>query len=504
MTRCRFLRRRLRLFEDLFFGSNQLSIDTYRGMADRVAEALITGLGTGPYSGLGPANLSSMLSAPVASQEPRSPDSALEQLQLIIRHSIGLWHPHVAAHLHTPVLNAALAAETVISALNQSMDSFDQAPAATIIEQQMVAWLCRLASLPGTSAGSFTSGGTQSNYMGLLLARDWYTEKRWSWCARTHGLPPDANRLRILCSELAHFSVEKSAIQLGLGTNAVVKVPVDQDFRMSADGLRRAVVDLHRAGLAPFVVAATAGTTDFGSIDPLLEIAAITAEHGLWLHVDAAYGGALLLTGRHRGKLAGIERADSVTMDFHKAFFQPISCGAFLVADGRNFRHIRVNADYLNPESHEEEGIPDLVTNSLMTTRRFDALKLWFCLQVLGVNGFARLIEQIVESARATATRVAETDSLELLQQPSFGCIIFRYRPPNAAWIRVNQINAAIPRRLFTAGRAVIGQTIVGGQSYLKLTLSNPCTEQSELNELIDMIVECGHSLETSLVEVAA
>ena len=152
----------------------------------------------------------------------------------------------------------------VISALNQSMDSFDQAPAATIIEQQMVAWLCRLAGLPETSSGSFTSGGTQSNYMGLLLARDWYTEKRWNWCARTHGLPPDANRLRILCSELAHFSVEKSAIQLGLGTNAVVKVPVGQDFRMSADGLRRAVVDLLRAGLAPFAVVATAGTTDFG------------------------------------------------------------------------------------------------------------------------------------------------------------------------------------------------------------------------------------------------
>ena len=492
------------MFEDLFFGSNQLSIDSYRGLAGRVAEALTTRLGTGSYSGLSPADLSSMLSAPVASQKPRSLDSALEQLQLIMRHSIGLWHPHVAAHLHTPVLNAALAAETVISALNQSMDSFDQAPAATVIEQQVVAWLCRLARLPKTSSGSFTSGGTQSNYMGLLLARDWYTEKRWNWCARSHGLPPDANRLRILCSELAHFSVEKSAIQLGLGANAVVKVPVGQDFRMPADGLRRAVVDLLRTNLEPFAVVATAGTTDFGSIDPVDEIAAIAAEHGLWLHVDAAYGGALLLSDRHRERLAGIERADSVTIDFHKAFFQPISCGAFLLADRGNFKHIRVNADYLNPECHEDEGIPDLVTNSLMTTRRFDALKLWFCLQVLGVDGFAQLIDQIIESARATATRVAETDCLELLQQPSFGCIIFRYRPSNAVLINVNQINAEIPRELFTAGRAVIGQTIVRGECCLKLTLSNPCTAQTELNELIDMIVECGHSLETRLVEVAA
>jgi L-2,4-diaminobutyrate decarboxylase len=489
------------LFEDRFFGSNQLSIDAYRAMTDSVAEALTTRLGTGAYSGLTPADLTSLLSAPVAPREPRPYDAAMEQLQLIMGHSIGLWHPHVAAHLHTPVLNAALAAEMAISALNQSMDSFDQAPAATVIEQQMVDWLCRLAGLPQTASGSFTSGGTQSNYTGLLLARDQYAEQRRNWCVRTHGLPPEANRLRILCSELAHFSVEKSAIQLGLGVNAVVKVPVDQEFRMSAHGLRRAVVDLLRSGLEPFAVVATAGTTDFGSIDPLVDVAAIAQEHGLWLHVDAAYGGALLLSDRHRGKLAGIERADSVTIDFHKAFFQPISCGAFLVADREHFKYIRVNADYLNPENHEDDGIPDLVTNSLMTTRRFDALKLWFCLQVLGVDGFARLVEQIIESAGKTAGRVAQTDSLDLLHHPSFGCIVFRYRPAN---LDANKINAAIPRQLFTAGKAVIGQTLVSGQTYLKLTLSNPCTNQSELNELIDMIVQFGHSLETSLLEVAA
>lgn len=485
------------MFKNEFFGSDPASLTQYQSVVEKVVEALTSSLPVAPYSGLRPDELDGVLSSIPVTGEGSSFESVLPELQTIIRNSIGLWHPHVAAHLHTPVLNVALAAEMVISALNQSMDSFDQAPAATVIEQQMIRWLIQLVGFTETSSGSFTAGGTQSNYMGLLLARDEFLHQHWDWCARTDGLPPESSRLRILCSDMAHFSVEKSAIQLGLGTNAVVKVPTDHEFRMSSEALRRAIEDLLRSGLAPFAVVATAGTTDFGSIDPLRDIAAIAKCYGLWLHVDAAYGGALLLSQQNKSKLAGIQSADSVTMDFHKAFFQPISCGAFLVADARSFRHIRVTADYLNPESHEEDGIPDLVTNSVMTTRRFDALKLWLCMQVLGTNRFGEMIDRIVDLARSTATQIRTNKSLELLNQPTFGCILFRHTSgdPN--------INEAIARELFRTGQAVIGHTRVQGQSWLKLTLSNPCTQQSDLNSLLDKIVECGHSVQERQVEVA-
>ena len=137
----------------------------------------------------------------------------------MIRKSIAVSHPNTAAHLHTPVVVPALAAEIVISALNQSMDSFDQAPAATLIEELVCHWLCELACLPPTAAATFTAGGTQSNYMGLLLARDYFLERRWNWSAREKGLPPDANRLRILCSEQSHFSVEKAAMHWALDSD---------------------------------------------------------------------------------------------------------------------------------------------------------------------------------------------------------------------------------------------------------------------------------------------
>src|SRR5262249_21861684 len=141
---------------------------------------------------------------------------------------------------------------------------------------------------------------------------------------------------------------------------------------------------LRRQGKVVMAIVGTAGTTDFGSIDPLADIAKLAQSAGAWFHIDAAYGSALLFSHKHRRLLRGVEKADSVSMDFHKLFWQPISCAAFLVHDARQFRHMKLHADYLNPEAHEKLGIPDLVTRSVATTRRFDALKLWLSFQALG------------------------------------------------------------------------------------------------------------------------
>ena len=160
----------------------------------------------------------------------------------------------------------------------------------------MIRWLCSKAGLPAAAAGTFTTGGSQSNYMGLLLARDAFLLKHWNWSAQKSGLPPEARRMRILCSEAAHFTVEKSASQLGLGTDAVVRIDVDDHFRMKFSSLRSNLEVLKTQGLLPMAIVATAGTTDFGSIDPLPETAAVAGEAKAWLHVDAAYGGALLFS----------------------------------------------------------------------------------------------------------------------------------------------------------------------------------------------------------------
>lgn len=462
------------------------------GYAEWMAEAqrvLSAAPAAQAYSGASPEALEVALDGEVCPEIGLAPAAIADRLALIARHSVQPWHPFTAAHLHTPVLNPALAAEAVLSALNQSMDSFDQAPAASVLEGKLLHWLCRLAGFPDTAGGTFTAGGTQSNYMGLLLARDHFLQQRLGWDARQNGLPPDASKMRFLCSEVAHFSVEKSAIQLGLGLQAVVNVACDDRFRMNPAALRAELAKLHEAGLWPVAVVATAGTTDFGSIDPIAELAPIVRESGAWLHVDAAYGGALLLSDRYRPRLAGVELADSLTVDFHKAFFQPISCSAFLLADQQRFSTIRVYADYLNSESREAEGIPDLVTRSVLTTRRFDALKLWVGLQALGRKRYSAMVERLVELAEAAAAWITASPDLELLTTPEFGAVVFRFTPDPG------HLNDAIPKQLFADGRAVLGHTVVHGVPCLKLTLCNPAVEPAQIIALLTLAVECGKGI---------
>jgi L-2,4-diaminobutyrate decarboxylase len=468
------------VFESDFFGKNNAG---YRAWIDAAAQELEASYPAGPYAGDTPEELTELLGSEFLPPAPIPMAELKNRLAAVIRKSIAVSHPHTAAHLHTPVLLPALAAELVISALNQSMDSFDQAPAATVIEELVCERLCRLAGLPEDAAGTFTAGGTQSNYMGLLLARDHFLSTSWNWCAREKGLPPEASRLRIFCSDAAHFSVEKAAIQLGLGLQSVVRVKADSGFRMSPADLSRRSDAARASGLAPMAVVATAGTTDFGSFDPIAAIADIAGKKGLWLHVDGAYGGALLLSAKHRNRLNGIERVDSMSIDFHKAFFQPISCGAFLLSDRSCFDLIRLHADYLNTEEREAQGIPDLVTRSVLTTRRFDALKLWMSFQAIGRERFAAMIDRLADLAQFAAARISAMQDFEVLHEPEFGCVVFRYvRGDTGA------INRSIAQQLFDTGRAVLGHTIVEGKACLKLTFCNPCTTEQQVSGLLELM----------------
>jgi L-2,4-diaminobutyrate decarboxylase len=274
-----------------------------------------------------------------------------------------------------------------------------------------------------------------------------------------------------------------------------VRVAVDGDYRMCPRDLQAQLDSMRGLGLLPMAIVATAGTTDFGSIDPLPEIAAIARNEGVWLHVDAAYGGALLFAERLRPLLDGIEHGDSLTVDFHKLMWQPISCGAFLVRDAAVFAHMQHHADYLNPEGHQDQGIPDLVTRSLATTRRFDALKLWLSLQVLGRDQLGAMIEQTLVLAQKAHTCILARARFEALHKPRLGCVVFRYLPQSEE-INADALNQEVRQNLFDAGLAVIGQTRIAGNIYLKLTCLNPCTTEAQIHALLGKIEELGKALE--------
>ncbi len=483
------------MFESEFLTNTDSSKAAYRELTARVAELLCSSLPDRPYSGKSPAALSALLDPDFLSQAGAAADVVFGKLGEIVSNSVSVSHPNTAAHLHCPPLLTSLAAEVAISALNQSMDSFDQAPIATVLEQKFVQWLVAEAGMPPDAGGTLTSGGTQSNYMGLLLARDAFLKSRFQWSAQKRGLPAQAAHMRVLCSEVAHFTVEKSAVQLGLGTDAVVRVAVDDEFRMRPESLRTLLDGMRDQGLLPFAVVATAGTTDFGSVDPLTEIASLAKAAGAWLHVDAAYGGVLLFSPRHRKKLEGMAAADSLSIDFHKLFWQPVPASAFLLRDRRNFKLIELHADYLNPETHEEQGIPNLVTHSLLTTRRFDVLKLWFSFQLLGREKLGAMIDRTLELALCASNAVSRNAALQLIHGDSLSTVVFRYLPQGDG-LDEDELNTALRQRLFDRGMAVIGHTRVRGRQCLKLTCMNPSVSEAQIEVLVGMVVECGRQIE--------
>lgn len=450
-----------------------------------------------PFTGIAPAELAAYFDAVDLDEPVSSVDEALRELDtLYLRDAVYFHHPRYVAHLNCPIAVPALLGELIASALNTSVDTWDQSAGATLVEQRLIAWTARRIGFGNQADGVFTSGGTQSNLMALLLARDIQSaRRRRGHDSRRQGLAPGSDRFRILTSELCHFSVQKAAAILGLGHEAIVSVPTDPHFRMDVDALGHAIAECEAAGREPIAVVATAGTTDFGTIDPISPIADICRNHDLWLHVDAAYGCGLLVSERHRTMLTGIEHADSVTVDYHKSFFQPVSCSALVVRQGCHLGCVTWHADYLNPESQRREGTPNLVDKSLQTTRRFDALKLWLTLRTMGPDGIGHAFDQVIALARDVYRMLLADAEFELVHQPVLSTLVFRFRPvEDLGNETLDRINSAIRKRLWRTGEAVVAGTRFNGQTWLKFTLLNPATTVGQVAEVLERIREQGHA----------
>ncbi|MEU6660887.1 aspartate aminotransferase family protein [Streptomyces sp. NPDC046821] len=410
--------------------------------------------------------------------------AALDELEeLYLRDAVYFHHPRYLAHLNCPVVIPAVLGEAVLSAVNSSLDTWDQSAGGTLIERKLIDWTTGRIGLGPAADGVFTSGGSQSNLQALLLARE-ETKSR---------SPEHPTHMRVFTSEAGHFSVRKSATLLGLGPDAVVTIPVDRERRMRTDVLARELERCRQDGLVPMAVVATAGTTDFGSIDPLPEIAELCERYGTWMHVDAAYGCGLLASARRRHLLDGIERADSVTVDYHKSFFQPVSSSAVLVRDAATLRHATYHADYLNPRRTVAERIPNQVDKSLQTTRRFDALKLWMTLRVMGADGVGQLFDEVCDLAARAWELLAADPRFDVVVEPRLSTLVFRHIPAGVTDpAEIDRANLYARKALFASGDAVVAGTRVGGRHYLKFTLLNPETTVDDIAAVLDLIA--GHA----------
>ncbi|MEU9486663.1 aspartate aminotransferase family protein [Streptomyces decoyicus] len=419
--------------------------------------------------------------------------AALDELEEVyLRDAVYFHHPRYLAHLNCPVVIPALVGEAVLSAVNSSLDTWDQSAGGTLIERRLIDWTAERIGLGAHADGIFTSGGSQSNLQAMLLARD-------EACRRAltvDGAPSGARltdvlpRLRILTSECSHFSIRKSATLLGMGAEAVIAVPSDENKRMRADSLAAELARCRRDGLIPMAVVATAGTTDFGSIDPLPEIADLCTGYGAWMHVDAAYGCGLLVS-RRRALLTGIERADSVTVDYHKSFFQPVSSSAILVRDRTTLRHVTYHADYLNPRRMVEQRIPNQVDKSIQTTRRFDALKLWLTLRIMGARAVGELFDEVIDRAADAWKLLHDDPRFSVVVEPQLSTLVFRYVPSTDQDPELSdRVNLHARDALFASGDAIVAGTVVDGRHYLKFTLLNPETTLEDIATVLDLIAE--------------
>ena len=417
-------------------------------------------------------------------------------VEIFLNPSLKVHHPHSLAHLHCPTMVASQIAEVLINATNQSMDSWDQSPAGSIMEEHLIDWLRQKAGYGEGTSGVFTSGGTQSNLMGVLLARDWAIASHWKnedgseWSVQRDGIPADAmKKVKVICSENAHFSVQKNMAMMGMGFQSVVTVPSNANAQMDVAALEQTLAQLKAEGKIAACIVATAGTTDAGAIDDLKAIRKLADEYQAWLHVDAAWGGALLLSKDYRHFLDGIELTDSITLDFHKHFFQTISCGAFLLKDPANYRFIDYKADYLNSEYDEEHGVPNLVAKSLQTTRRFDALKLWFTVEALGEELYASMIDHGVKLTKEVEQYINDSASLEMLLPSQFASVLFRVVPEGYPAEFVDALNQNVADELFARGEANIGVTKVGGKQSLKMTTLSPIATLENVKALLAQVL---------------
>ncbi|ROR36972.1 L-2,4-diaminobutyrate decarboxylase [Curtobacterium sp. JUb34] len=437
---------------------------TVGSMVDRLADRFATV--DRPTTATDPRALHDRVRAVDLDAAPVGTEQALAELDdLFVREAVWFHDPGYLAHLNCPVALPAVAAESVLAAVNPSVDTWDQSRIGTDIERHVVDWLARRAGF-AAGDGVFTSGGSQSNLQALLLARE---------AVGVAGT--------VFTTAETHFSIAKSARLLGL--EAVVDVATDHAGRMRPAALAEAIAVTRAAGGTPIAVVATAGTTDRGVIDPIEPIADVCDLEDVWLHVDAAYGCGLLVSPTRRHLLAGIERARSVTTDLHKSFFQPVSSSALLVRDPADLRRTAWYADYLNPEDAAE---PNQVDKSLQTTRRFDALKLWATLRATGADAIGTAFDAVIDLAAATHRIVEEDPDLVLVAPTQLSTVLFRWQPAGVTDDEADALVAPIRAALLAEGRVLIAKTVIDGRPCNKLTLLNPETTPAQMRASLDHV----------------
>lgn len=399
----------------------------------------------------------------------------------ILPAGLAVHHPRNLGHQVAMPLPIASLCDLAAALTNQAMAVYETGPAATLIEHQVLRWLAEMIGWQD-AAGILTSGGAQANLTALLAAR----QVKGGDDVWQHGVA-GSTPLKILASEHAHYSVSRAAGIMGMGTNAVIKVPADQAGRMDVSALIALHQQARSQGDKVFAVVATAGCTPTGSIDPLTEIGAYCNAQDLWLHVDGAHGASALLSGQHREKLQGIALADSVVWDGHKLLYMPATVSAVLFKQAQHsFAAFAQQASYLFQGNSESDEFYNTSYRTLECTKRMMGLKLWAAFSLYGTEGLGQLVDQVFATARLLASKLQAAADFELLLVPETNIVCFRFCSGD---------QAAIRKLLVESGAFHLTQVAIHGETWLRTTIMNPFTSEQDLDALLEAIRKAGSSL---------
>jgi L-2,4-diaminobutyrate decarboxylase len=401
-----------------------------------------------------------------------TPQGLLDKLRDdILPAGLSIHHPRNLGHQVAAPLPMAALCDLAAALTNQAMAVYETGPAATMLERQAIRWLNELIGWQDAE-GVLTSGGAQANLTALLAARQ--HSAGWDiWEKGVQAGPP----LRILASEHAHYSVARAAGIMGLGTQAVVKVAADADGRMQPSALAEAHHRVAVQGDRVLAVVATAGCTPTGSIDPLAEIGAYCRTHDLWMHVDGAHGASALLSETHRPRLSGIELADSVVWDGHKLLYMPATVSAVLFRNpADSYAAFAQEASYLFQGDDREEQAFNTSYRTLECTKRMMGLKLWAAFSLYGTEALGQIVHRVFATARLFAQKLEAAQDFELLMTPQTNIVCFRHLRGDQSLLR---------QRVVESGAFHLTQVTLNGQVWLRTTIMNPFTAESDLDALL-------------------
>lgn len=441
-----------------------------------------------------PRTLAELFAEPLP-HDPRDADEVVSELEeKLLPYCTNVGHPGYMG-LITPSPNpVGVLADFICSALNQNIGAYTIGPAAVAMERRTVRWLTDLAGYGEEAGGNLTSGGMMANFIGLKLARDWASQGK----AQRDGIQ---ERWAVYASEERHVSVDKAVDAVGVGRSALRALPTDADFRIRLDALEAAIAEDHKHGVRPMCIVGIFGTTNTGAVDPVRELRAIADRERMWLHMDAAYGGGMLLSHTWSMRNRGLELADSITIDPHKWFYAPLDAGAILVKNGRQLTaSFGMKPAYLTDELDRADERYQYYVHSFEQSRRFRGLKVWMSFKRYGARQIGEWIDANVRQAKHLYSLVTKHPEFEPASDPPMSAICIRHRGADPDEAQSKELHAEVARRVEQGGRFWISTTELKGKTWFRINPVNFRTRTEHMDQLLALLKqECELVLQSRL-----